>query len=689
MMASFWQQVPFIRFIIPLIAGIIFQLNIHTDLPVCLSLLILSAITAWIGFKKINNYSRLWWPGFMLNVLLFSFGMTIHYIQNKPFSQNEIALSKNSLYLLKINEPVICGKNSYKAQALVLGAFDSLKNFRTNPFNLLLYFKKDSNVLKLHYGDLLIIKSQIQEISLPQNPEEFNFKKYLGFKHIYYQTYIKPNCYININKNEGFWLFELAYKSQDFIKQTLQKYVSGKNEIGVGEALLFGFDDDIDPDVFISYSRTGTLHVLAVSGMHVGLIFIVLGWVLSPMDKLKQLRWLKPVLLLGGIWLYSLLCGLSPSILRATIMLCFLVIGGLIKRRSSAFNSLAASAFMLLIFDSSLIANVGFQLSYAAVLGIIAFYQPLYNLFDFTSRVGDSVWKVIAVSLAAQTLTFPMSLYYFHQFPNYFLLANLLIIPLTTLIIYAGILLLIISKFHLLAYWLGLLIQWLIYSSNFLAHQIELLPFSYIDNIYISSGMMILIYLFCLCTVLFFIKRDIPFLKLGLITLLVLFILRTYQAYQNCTQNNFLVYHIKNHLAIQIIRGNEALLITDSALLINPNARAYPMQGFMCKSGITHQKEVLQPIQNYSIQLAEHKMLGVFIKKCTLKNMHFEWILVQGKLYLNLDEILKNNKVKHLILNANIPFKKKRALLKIAAIYKIPVHDISKNGAFKVSLQDE
>ncbi len=689
MMASFWQQVPFIRFIIPFITGIIFQLNFQLSLSICLSLLTFSGIMAWTGFKKINNYTRLWLPGIMLNILLFSFGMTIHFIHHKPFSQKNISLSKNNFFLIKINEPIVGGKNSYKAQALVLGEIDSLKNFRSNRFKLLLYFKKDSNILKLHYGDMLIIKSQIQEISSPQNPEEFNFKKYLGFKHIFFQTFIKPNSFINLNKNEGSRLFELAYKSQDFIKQTLQKYVSGKNEMGVGEALLFGFDDDIDPDVFKSYSRTGTLHVLAVSGMHVGLIFIVLGWLLSPMDKLKQLRWIKPVLLLSGIWLYSLLCGLSPSILRATIMLCFLVIGGLIKRRSSAFNSLAASAFMLLIFDSSLIANVGFQLSYAAVLGIIAFYQPLYNLIDFTSRLGDSVWKVVAVSLAAQTLTFPMSLYYFHQFPNYFLLANLLIIPITTLIIYAGIILLIISKYHLLAYWLGRAIQGLISISNDLAHRIELLPYSYIDNIFISLEMMILIYLFCLCMVLFFIKRDIPFLKLGLITLLILFILRSFQTYQNCSQNNFLVYHIKNHLAIQIVRGNEALLIADSALLSNPKARDYPMQGFICKSGITHQKEILQFNQNYSIQVAEHKILGVFIKKCALKNAHFEWILVQGKQYLNLEEILKNNSVKQLILNANIPVKKRKALLKIAAIYKIPVHDISKNGAFEVSLQDE
>lgn len=688
-MASFWQQVPFIRFIIPLIAGIIFQLNFQANLLICLILLVLSAITTWVGFKIIHNYTLFWWPGLMLNVLLFSFGMTIHTVHNKPISQKNISLSTPAFYLIKINEPIISGKNSYKAQALVLGEIDSLKNFRTNFFKLLLYFKKDSSILKLHYGDLLIIKSQIQEISSPRNPEEFNFKKYLGFKHIYFQTYIKTNCFINLYKNEGSPLFHLAYKSQNFIKQTLHTYVSGKNEMGVGEALLFGFDDDIEPDVFKSYSRTGTLHVLAVSGMHVGLIFIVLGWLLSPLDKIKQLKWLKPVLLLSGIWMYSLLCGLSPSILRATIMLCFLVIGSLIKRRSSAFNSLAASAFMLLIFDSSMIANVGFQLSYAAVLGIIAFYQPLYNLFDITSRIGDTVWKVVAVSLAAQTLTFPMSLYYFHQFPNYFLLANLLIIPITTLIIYAGILLLIISKLHVLAYWLGMAIQGLIYTSNYLAHQIELLPFSYIDNISISTGMTLLIYLFCLCIVLFFIRRDIPFLKLGLFILLALLILRATQSYQNCRQNNFVVYSIKNHVAIQIIQGKEAVLIADHALLNNPDARDYPMQGFICKSGITHQKEILMFNHNFSIQLAEHKKLGVLIKKCKLRNENFDWILVQGKQYLNLDDILKNNKVKQLILNADIPFKKRRALLKIAATYKIPVHDISKNGAFKVSLQDE
>ncbi|MBC7381943.1 MAG: ComEC/Rec2 family competence protein [Bacteroidia bacterium] len=686
MMASFWQQMPFVRLIIPFIAGIVCQLFLPLNLVLSLILLISSALIAWIGFLKINNYSRLWWPGIFVNILLFFFGSAITYVQNYKVDSNYLNPANNSYYIVKIDEPIVTRKNSYKARAVVIEVIDSLHNAINADMNLMIYFKKDSSILHVQYGDLLLIKSQLLEISLPKNPGEFNFKNYLAFKHIHLQTYLSSNQFTLLPQRKSNRLYLLAYQSQEYIKKTLQQYVSGKNEMGVGEALLFGFDDDIDPQVFKSYSHTGTLHVLAVSGMHVGLIFMVLSFLLNPLQKIKQLRFLKPVLVLTGVWLYSLLCGLSPSILRATIMISFLVTGEVIKRRSNAFNSLAASAFLLLMCDTSMIANVGFQLSYAAVLGIIAFYKSIYELFDFKTRFGDAIWKVIAVSLAAQALTFPMSLYYFHQFPNYFLVANLLIIPVTTLVIYTGILLLVFSKIYILAYYLGSGMQALIYISNYMAQWIEQIPYSYTDNIFISAAVTLLIYGFGLFILIYFHQRDLLFFKLSLLTLLLICFFRTQELFQQLDQKKLLIYSIKDHIAIQLLTGKQATLIADSGLIADQVAKDYHLKGFICESGINIQLEQILPQQNTLIKIDEHKTLVVLIKNCNYTKGKYEWALVSGKQYLNLEVFLKNNIVKNLLLNPDIPFRKKIALKKIASTYQIPCYDIAENGAIEVLL---
>jgi competence protein ComEC len=206
----------------------------------------------------------------------------------------------------------------------------------------------------------------------------------------------------------------------------------------VAEALLLGIKDDLDDSVSDAYSTSGTLHVLAVSGLHVALIFAILGKILHGLYSVRFGSITALSIQIGATWFYAVLSGFSPSIIRAAVMLSLISIGKNMKRRPSSGNMLLASAFFILIADPDSLFDLGFQLSYLAVTGIIYLAEPIENLILVKYRLLSLLWESASVTIAAQLFTTPLILYHFGRFPIYFLLANLTIVPWSSLILYAG-----------------------------------------------------------------------------------------------------------------------------------------------------------------------------------------------------------------------------------------------------------
>ena len=181
------------------------------------------------------------------------------------------------------------------------------------------------------------------------------------------------------------------------------------------------------------------MHVLAVSGLHIGILYLLVGFLLKPLERTRKLKVLRGVVILLIIWGFALLTGLSPSIKRAATMFSFIVVADAFNRNTNIYNTIAASALFLLVIDPALLMSVGFQLSYLAVLSIVLLYRPIFNILPASNVVLNKIWEILSVSLAAQLAVFPLSIYYFHQFPVYFLLANLVIMPLAGLNLITGI----------------------------------------------------------------------------------------------------------------------------------------------------------------------------------------------------------------------------------------------------------
>ncbi|MCG9878976.1 MAG: ComEC family competence protein, partial [Bacteroidia bacterium] len=554
-MPSFWQQIPFIRILFSFLIGII--LADHKGFSNLNALVICGLSTIVYAYnhffsKKLNHVLQ---NGIFQLILFIPLGIFCLNQQKSGFQQNHFDRANYTALLVQTTQKPQKNKLGWKAEAFVISGFTTNGEVVLCKGKLVLYSKSDS-LFPLNYGNQFLIKSGIQEIVSNRNPGGFDYQKYMSDKGIFYQCFLTKSNAQLYSRNHGNKILSKTYTIQDFIHISLEKYVIGKNEIAIAEALLYGYDKDIDDETTEAYSKTGTLHVLAVSGMHVGLIFMILSWLLSPIAKLPKGKLWVAILQFVGIWLYALLCGLSPSILRACVMFSFVIIGKQLSKSSNPFNSLSAAGFLLLCIQPLMIYNVGFQLSFAAVAGILGFYPYLNLLVQFKNTFVNEIWKIIAISMAAQTLTLPISFYYFHQFPSYFLPANLLIIPLSTIIIYAGILLLLLSPIHAAAQVLGFIISKLITLTSAISIFIANLPYSTIENINWPPLQIIAYYLFGITLVNYFSTRNLFALKCMLCIAIMLSFSGLNQNIITANTNKLCIYSSNSNLLIQIHRKN-------------------------------------------------------------------------------------------------------------------------------------
>ncbi|MFN4082604.1 MAG: ComEC/Rec2 family competence protein [Bacteroidia bacterium] len=680
-MASFWHIIPFVRLLIPFAVGIGLNIFFNINLKFSAIAFIVSVSCIWLSQKFIKLYLN-WITGICISISMLFMGIFLNNLQKHLYSPLHFSKYKADYLIISLAEQPVIKEKSIKAFVKV---HESINQNKSQPVKgkLLVYFKKDLQSLALKYGDVLIVKANYTDVNGPQNPFEFNYKRYLSFNQIFHQMYLSSNSYLPLKINKGLLHFKLAYSVQAYIKENLSKYVVTKSEVGVAQALLYGYDNDIDPDILKAYSNTGTLHVLAVSGMHVGVIYLVLGMLLRPLDNRKKLKWIKYPILLGFVWSYSILCGLSPSILRATVMISFFTVAEIINRRGNSYNTLAASAFLLVCINTNIIANVGFQLSYLAVLGIITVNPVLYRQLSFDTKIGDGIWKIVSVSIAAQFATFPIGMLYFHQFPVYFLFSNLLIIPLTTLIIYSGILLMVFSPIPFAGETMGFVVKHLIALTNFLVSSVEKMPYAYISGISISVIQTIIIYLICAFVFAYFLKPSKGFLMAFLIGIFTYITISAIDNFYSSSKKTLTLYNIKGHLALQAIYKNKSILIADSALIANSDKFHFHLQQHIWANKIKHIDTIYCNFKPVSYNFNKTNFLVDALPEIGSTRSS---IIITGKNYIPLKNFKNFNAIKHLYINNSMSVAKQHFFKRFAESNNIEYTMLAKNGFVQLEI---
>jgi competence protein ComEC len=600
-----WNSAPLVRLLFPLLAGISIAVFFPCSTRI-ISLLLFIAFffIALFTFTPVlqRSYRISWIYGILLNILIFFLGYRITLLKTDRFSAAHYSWFQKQATCIHVRV-VSAGIEKEKSVKVLLEWIGVQVAGKQIPVSgkSLAYFERDKRALMLNYGDELILKNKFREIDPPRNPEEFDYKRFLNYKNIYHQAYLQCHDWMYAGKNSGNFLLRYSFRLRNRLLAILSSDRLKGDEYAVASALLLGYTDKLDNELIAAYSETGTLHVLSVSGLHVAIVFVVFNGMLFFLKRWRYGNLIRVVLLLFFLWFYALLSGLSPSVLRAAAMFSFIVYARSFKRNTNIYNTLAASAILLLLYNPYYIMDVGFQLSYLAVAGIV-YIQPFFSDHIKTEKwLYKQLFELSSVSIAAQLATFPISLYYFHQFPNYFLLSNMLVIPLSTAVMYLGLFLLIVSPNEYLLDVTTMLFSKLLTGLNAVVNTISKWPCAVTEFIFIGPAEMILLYALMFGCFLFLRHKNLYFLQFSLCSLILLLSFQAFRQKQWREQRKIVVYAIPHHSVIDFISGKKHLILTDLSEAERKQFRMSSLKPFWSKMGLSYPEFVSSQVKTANL----------------------------------------------------------------------------------------
>ncbi len=638
-----WKKAPFIRLLLPLVAGILLQWYLQFPLPFCIVgfLSFLIAYLLFLFFPIAARFKLQPLQAIILNLLLASVGLLITWQKDVRHTNTWFGqYYHDSDYLVvRIDEPLIEKTKSFKADGYVEAVIHN-DSVISSKGKILIYFFKDSLQPSLRYGEKILIHKNLQRIKNSGNPGAFKYQRYAAFQSVFHNVFLKQKDWVRLEDKNVNRFKQFIFSARENILSILQKNIpSGKDELGIAEALLIGYTNDLDKDLVQAYSNTGVVHIIAISGMHLGLIYIMLVWLFAKIPLINKLKILQVVLILSCLWLFSLLTGAAASVLRSAVMFTFITIGKSFSKPSSIYNSLAASAFVMLCFNPYFLWDVGFQLSYLAVVGIIIFQKPVYNWLYIKNKWANEIWKLMAISLAAQVLTFPVCIYYFHQFPNLFLITNIIAVPLSSLILFAEIGLVAISWIPFAGIYLGKTIGWMVWAMNQIILGVSHLPFAVWDNIPSTVASTWLLYAVVIGISVWLLNKNKSAFRMAIFFLFGFSMLQAYGNWLIKKQRKIIVYNVQQHQAIDFVAGNNYLFLGDSALLTDGVLQNFNLKPGRIALGLNNRVDSMEAVfqQQLFYHFGEKKLLVI--------NKPVQFEQVRQKIDVDIIIISKNPKL--------------------------------------------
>lgn len=699
---------PFIRIIIPFIIGIIIVLNFHINLYISLSFFAITSIL-FVIINLINKtFGYEWIKGILINLIFISAAMFLTQSLNEKSQKDLKYYKKGTLIGLVDSEPKIM-ELSTKIQVKIIAYKNKDEWFETSG-NTIVFIENNEAVHNLKIGDKIIFSANLQDIENKGNPEEFDFKKYLSHNLIYSTDYLNSSDWKLLKETQDFKLVHRFSRFRNRLIEVLKSNNLNNDELAVASALALGYQDSLSDQLRHAYASSGAMHILAVSGLHVGIVYGMIIFFLSFIknEKLYHAKIIVSILL---VWAYAFLTGLSPSVSRAAFMFSIMAIGNFQKHKSSSLNAVAASAFILLLINPYNLVKLGFQLSYIAVIGIIIINKPLNKIFIPKNKYIDKIWSLTTVSIAAQLVTAPLGMYYFNQFSNYFLITNYLLIPISTVAIWLIIIFFIVSPIPFLATTTAKLLVYVIKAMNFCAISIENLPYSISTGIYINFTQLIILYLIiALFFIFFFTSKEYKHLIFALVSIVFFFGIGLIKDIESSKQKYLIVYNINNNTVINVISGKKNFIIADLENNLQSNIE-YSAKNNWLQKGLDNQ-QYIDISSNNKLNSSTDNFVNqgdfffknnalLFAKNSlfilnqefrmpqnneNLKKVDVDYILLSNNPSIKLGEISKYFNFKKIIIDASNYRNNTENWHKENQILNINIHDVRIDGAFVLNL---
>ncbi len=582
-------EIPVVILLTPFLLGIILG---HTQLFVVdvkwllVAFFALSLVFTFLNlnFGRLKLYKNRWLGGILIFAILFLFGW-INVIRYSELSKNDHFSKKTGQYIVvKINNEPTLKNGLLRFTANVEATINNGQKSTTS--GTLLITIKDSTAKSLSYGDELLIPAKYNAIDPPFNPAEFNYKKYLADKNIFYQAFLYPKQFALLNTNIGNASIANSLRLRRQLVEKLKSNMTDTGAFAVASTLILGYKADLSENILQAYSKTGTVYVLSVSGSQVAIIYLLLTFALGFLNRYKYGRLVRAIIIISILWYYAMLTGFSLAICRVSVMVSLVIIGKTFSRYINTLNLLAVSAFVLLLYDPFFITDVGFQLSFIAVSGLIMFQPVVYKWLKFKNKWADKLWAVCSVSIAVQVVIFPISALYFHQLPVCFLISNLFVTIPAALVMYLGIFYLLMPQIPVVSKSIAFVLEKTIQLMNKGLAIIEHTPYSGINKIWLTTSEYILLYIIIIGLFCFLYNKKSWLLKLCLLCILLFCISISLKKIYFQQSNDIAWLNLKKHKGIVFRMGRDAIVLTD--IKNTDKTYLYSIQPYLDSCQVTH-----------------------------------------------------------------------------------------------------
>ncbi len=692
-------EIPFVRLLIPFVSGIFCGYFFESEFAYQHSLLwavfaLLSFAVLILKYKAFSVYRYRWVASvcICLFLLIMGYGLPLHLSQR--FNKDHYSLQKADGLIGVISSEPKLSEGVLRFEADIKGYyFRHRTRFSTGKLLLAVVTDPD-HPTELNYGDLLLIPALYDSIEPAYNPAQFDYRHFLEKRQLCFQSYVKQKEIILLKRNLGNPVISFALQLRKNLVNEFYTYLPDSNAAAFASTLILGYRAELSRELVEAYSRTGTMHVLSVSGMHVGIVFMVLSFLLRFMGRSYGLRLARAAIIVVAVWFYALLTGFSAPACRAALMLSFLILGKALNKDQNTYNLIAISGFFLLLYHPYFLFDAGFQLSYAAVTGLVYFQPKIYQMIYCKNKLLDLSWNYCALSLAAQLATFPISIYYFHQFPVYFLLSNLFIVLPVAIIMYAGIVFMFLP-FGAILHYLGMLLNWLITFTNNILFYMENMPFSNWNGLWINTFQFILLYLIILCFVL---KVSFNYrVRLPLFLSLIAFCASVSMAVSgNYERHEIIFYSLRRHSAVAYLHCGQSVIITE----LGPSDKIIGfsvLPGLQSKGSMSHlfiHSGTASAGRSYQVagnfyQFGEYRVLRWDEKLDKFKfyrKISVDALFISGNPRVTLQDVMGSVNFSFLIIGADNPDYKINKWVEEAKQMNVRYYMLKKNPAYIVKL---
>lgn len=646
-------QTPFLRILIPFISGILFCRYISTSIPVFyfgligLALLLLSFFT-----HKKHDFSLRWLFG--LGSMFFLFSLSAQFYQYRASQASYDFPSEATSYIGEVLDFPQQKKRSVACQVHLIYPVDK---------KIMLYLEPDTNSKTLEPGDQLVVYASVVPFKNLGNPDDFDYERFMQNKGFSGSTYTNSNSWFRTGAR-SYSLRTEALRVRAKILDIYKSFGLDNDAYSFISAITLGYKADLTDQLKDAFRASGTSHVLAVSGLHVGIIYIIIISFFSFLGKRGKAVVVKQLLILLCLWGYVFITGMPVSVVRAAIMLSLLSIGNMLNRNGVNYNTLAVAAFFTLIINPFHLFDLGFQLSFASVSSILFFQPKISKLYLAKNKAIGYIWRLFTVSLSAQLGVFPLVLYYFGTFPTYFFITNLLVLPFVGVIIYSAgglTFLTLLSSLnfgfiHLLIKIISTFIQFLINAVLKIVFFFESLPMSVIEGYYITTLQLFLIFATVMSFSYFMLHKHAKALISFLLSLTLL-LSTNLVSYFKRTIDQFIVYNSYNESQMgYIISGEKIPLLADSMQTI--------------------------PHPSASIILLTD---NVYKSKTSDFALPVDYLILKSNNNFSMTELIAFYEPRKVIIDSSISRYAAEKIQNECKKLNIAFHDISNSGAFSVN----